>query len=120
MEESSFAIALNHLMQQSPAGPLSIAQLARRAGVPRSTVYRHLLTGKPTRRVIAAYAAALGVPEVELLRLAGFPTHEEGADTEADALTSEVNRMGREARELIWAVIHLLKKHGIGGSADRS
>jgi transcriptional regulator with XRE-family HTH domain len=107
VKDETFARALDRLMASVPGGRMTISELSRRTGLPRSTIHRHLRGGQPQRDTLDVYARALGVPVEELAGLAGFRVESE--DPEVIALAEELRRLTAEQRQAIWEVVRVMR-----------
>jgi len=110
--DQPFARLLWHLMQHAPEGPVTISQLARRTGMPRSTVHRHLKgKGNPSRKTLEAYAKALAAPLDELLALAGYRvTQWEGFDPQVTELAVELSLLDPQTLATVREIAAILKR----------
>jgi hypothetical protein len=72
---------LRRLMARAPSSPIDPPELAKRAGVSRSTVYRHLQGVTPTRGSVAAHSRVFGLSEATLSNLMSLGDRGQPPDT---------------------------------------
>jgi len=94
-------------------GPLTITELARKSGVPRTTVYRHLRGGQPQRSTLREYARVLEVPVEELERLAGFANPSN--DTVVQAIAESIGSLDPTEQELVLGLVRFLRRRRANG-----
>lgn len=102
-------LMLIHRDSEGRPDPLTLSELARRVGLPRTTVYRQIVEGPPNPRALGPYADALGVPLNTLYLLAGYAGQ---PDPEAEALAREITALDPSTRTLIWRVLELARDVG--------
>ncbi len=109
--DHTFARAVRLLLNQAPGGPMSMSELARRAGVPRSTVHRHLKGGQPQRGTLEAYARALDVPLNHLLALFGYPVpRSEAFEDQVRGLATELADLEPDDLELVREILDAVRR----------
>lgn len=91
---------------------MSISELARRAGVPRSTKHRHLKGGQPQRGTLEAYARALDVPLNHLRALFGYPVpRSEAFEDQVKGLATELADLEPEDLKMLREIAEVVRRY---------
>ena len=104
-----FAVKLDKLMRTYPEGPMTISELSRQAGMPRSTIHRHLAGGMPNKKAVRRYSNVLRADLDEMLILCGHRTGSEH-DNEVLALATDISKLDLQSRRIVQDVVDGLRR----------
>ena len=128
MPTTHFDRLLTRLMNEHHEGPLTIAALARKMGMQRSTIYKHLQGNQMFEATVQQYAKALGDTEQhreeiahQIRRTLGMPDPgQTPLQDEISAINVELQELDSDGLDAIWKIVRILRASTDKAKAGRT